>query len=107
MKISTKDTTKHLQGDLTCSGVSQRSIDALAFSLRRLESEGKKNIRIDCGRIRRADISGLRLLYVWIQCAKFTGLELELVNLSRSLQKVMRQSGLGYCFSIDKSLMCI
>jgi ABC-type transporter Mla MlaB component len=99
MIIRMTGTVGHLQGDLTHSGVSRRCIDSLSVSLRQMETGGAKNISIDCGRIRKADISGLRLLYVWMQCARFSGLELELVNLSDGLQQVMRSFGLVHGFT--------
>jgi len=94
-----EDTVAHLQGDLTRTGVTGSTIDELAVSLGQLESGGKKNVRIDCGRIRTADVSGLQLLYVWMQCARFRGVESELVNLSDSLQQAMQGTGFIDCFS--------
>jgi len=99
MKIFETGTIMHLQGHLTGSGVTTRRVEALDIFLQRMESAGKKNIRIDCGRILRADVNGLQLLYVWIQCAGFEGLEVELVNLSCRLQVIMRKLGLWHCFA--------
>jgi anti-anti-sigma regulatory factor len=84
---------------LTNSGVTHGSIDALEVSLLQIEAGGKKNIRIDCARIRLADICGLQLLYVWMQCVRFRGVEPELVNLSDSLQQAILGLGLGHCFT--------
>ncbi len=99
MNFFTKGTVAHLQGDLTHSGVTDNIISTLAVSLQKIESIGEKNIRIDCGRVRAADFSGLQLLYVWMQCVRFRGVEPELVNLSDSLQQTMRGMGLGHCFT--------
>jgi len=99
MKIFSKGAVAHLHGDLTHSGMTSGSIDALDVSLQRIESGGEKNIRIDCSRIRTSDISGLQLLYVWMQCARFRGVEPELVNLSDSLQQAMQMMGVGHCFT--------
>lgn len=98
MKIITKGTVAHLQGDLTHSGVTRNIINSLAVSLQKIISVGEKSIRIDCGRIRSADISGLQLLYVWMHCARFRGVEPELVNLPDTLQKTMHRMGLEHCF---------
>ena len=95
MTIYMEGTVAHLQGDLTSSGVTHGNIDSLTASLLQLNSGGKK-LRIDCGKIAAADVSGLQLLYVWMQCARFRGVEPELVNLPVSLQQSMQ--GLGHCF---------
>jgi ABC-type transporter Mla MlaB component len=99
MKIFSKGTVVHLHGDLTYSGMTRGIIDALDVSLHRIGSGGEKNIRIDCSRIRTSDISGLQLLYVWMQCAGFRGVEPELVNLSDSLQQAMQMMEVGHCFT--------
>lgn len=99
MKLITKDMVTHLHGDLTHSGVTHNIITSLAASLQKVTAGGKKSIRIDCGRVGTADTSGLQLLYVWIQCARFRGVEPELVNLPESLQKTMQKLGLGHCFT--------
>jgi anti-anti-sigma regulatory factor len=99
MKIVTNDMITHLHGDLTHSGVTHNIITSLAAALQKLTAGSRKNIRIDCGRIHTADSSGLRLLYVWMQCARFRGVEPELINLSASLQQTMQRLGLGQCFT--------
>lgn len=93
-----KGSVAHLQGDLTYFGMTHSCIDSLADSLLQIESGGEKNVRIDCGGIRAADMSGLQLLYVWMQCARFRGVEPELINLSDSLRKDMQRTGLGHFF---------
>lgn len=98
MNMYTKGTVAHLQGDLTLSGVTDNIINSLSVSLQRVASGGGKNFRIDCGKIYTADIRGLQLLHVWMQCARFRGVEPELVNLSGNLQKFMQKTGLGHSF---------
>ena len=98
MRIFMKGSTGQLLGNLTESGVSGSCIDSLSDSLQQIESVGSKHIRIDCGSILKADMGGLRLLYVWMQCARFRGVELELINLSDGLRQVMHKFGLGHCF---------
>jgi len=103
MRIVMNGTTGQLQGDLTDSEVAGSCIDSLTDSLQQIEAGGAKNIRIDCGRILRADLGGLRLLYVWMQCARFRGVELELVNLSESLRQNMRTLGIRRnCFTAQE-----
>jgi anti-anti-sigma regulatory factor len=99
MAIKMEGPVAHLQGDLTHLGVTHNIINSLAVSLHQIVPGREKNFRIDCTRIRAADISGLQLLYVWMQCARFRGVEPVLVNLSASLQKTMRGMGLGHCFT--------
>lgn len=103
MTICTKDKVTHLQGDLTHSGVDINIIRSLAVSLQQFASGGEKNVRIDCGRIRAVDISGLQMLYVWMQCARFRGVEPELVNLPDSLQQALQKLGLGQFFTDNGS----
>lgn len=98
MTICMEGPVVHLKGDLTQSGVTHSNVDSLSISLRQIASGGEKNIHINCGRIRAADISGLQLLYVWMQCARFSGVEPELINLPDSLQQDMQRLGIGHCF---------
>ena len=99
MKFCTEGTIAHLQGDLTHTGVTHNIINSLAVSLQKITSGREKNIRIDCGEIRSADVSGLQLLYVWMQCARFRGVEPKLVNLSNSLHLAIQGLALGHCFA--------
>ena len=99
MKIYTEGTIAHLQGDLTHPGVTHNIINLLAVSLQKIVSGGDKNIRIDCERIRSADISGLQLLYVWMQSARIRGVESELINISHSLRQSMKKMGFEHCFT--------
>jgi len=99
MAMYSKDTVAHLQGDLTHSGVTRNIINSLASCLHRITAGNEKNIRIDCGKVRAADISGMQLLYVWMQCARFRGVEPELINLPDSLQRAMQRMGIGHCFA--------
>ncbi|MDD2899295.1 MAG: STAS domain-containing protein [Desulfuromonadaceae bacterium] len=98
MKIFTKGSVAHLHGDLNLSGVTNTIINSLAISLQKLGSASEKTFHIDCGKVRSADYSGLQLLYVWMQCAKFRGVEASLVNLPDRLQLDIEMMGLGDCF---------
>ena len=98
MRFFMKGSIGQLQGDLTDSGVTGSCIDSLSGTLQRIEAGGAKHILIDCGRILRADMGGLRFLYVWMQCARFRGVELELVNLSEVLHLMMNKFGMRDCF---------
>jgi anti-anti-sigma regulatory factor len=99
MTICTDGSVAFIEGDLTHSGVTLNMINLLAASLQKIESGGDKNIRIDCERIRTADVSGLQLLYVWMQCARLRGVEPALVNLSDSLRQNIKRMGFEDCFT--------
>jgi ABC-type transporter Mla MlaB component len=99
MRICLEGNIAYLQGDWILSGMTSNCVDSLADSLRQIESGGGMNIRIDCGRVSSVDISGLQLLDVWMQCAKFRGLEPELVNLPDSLQPALQKMGLRHSFT--------
>ncbi len=98
MKILSKGTIAHLHGGLTHSGVTYNIVNTLAASLEKLGSGGEKSFYIDCGKVLSADVSGLQLLYVWIQCAKFKGVEAILVILPERLKQDMQRIELGHCF---------
>jgi anti-anti-sigma regulatory factor len=89
----------YLHGNLTHIGVTNNIIHSLAVSLQKVESVGEKSMHIDCGKISSADFSGLQLLYVWMHCARFRGVEPKLVNLSTGLQQSIQNMGIGHCFS--------
>jgi anti-anti-sigma regulatory factor len=99
MTICTDGTVAFIEGDLTYSGVTFNTINLLAASLQLIDSVENKNIRIDCERIRTADVSGLQLLYVWMQCARLRGVEPALVNISDSLRRNIKRMGFEDCFT--------
>lgn len=99
MNIYTKGTVAYLQGNLSHSGTTDNIINTLSVSLQQVASGGEKILHIDCEKIISADISGLQLLYVWMQCARYRGVEPELINLPKILRKIMRRMGLGHCFT--------
>lgn len=88
MMLSMTGAEAHLEGDWTLTGVT-RNIGALALSLQQLKPERKK-LRIDCGRMKEADISGLQLLKVWMQCARLRGVEPILFNVPEKLKHIMQ-----------------
>lgn len=96
MNIRMAGTVARLEGDWTLAGVT-RSLDSLALSLQQLESVSGKKLRIDCGQMKNADISGLQLLNVWMQCVRFRGVEPTLCNVPEKLRHAM-QVLVGHCF---------
>jgi anti-anti-sigma regulatory factor len=103
MTICTEGTDAFLEGDLTHSNITQGIIDLLVASLQKIVSGGDNIINIDCERIRTADVSGLQLLYVWMQCARIRGVEPALVNLSDSLRRNMEKMGFEDCFTSNST----
>ena len=99
MKIYKEETVAHLTVDLTQTGVIYNIVNLLAISLQNIVSGGYKKIRIDCKMMRKADIRGLQMLYVWMQSARIRGVEPELINLSNSLRQNMQKMGFEHCFT--------
>lgn len=91
MTIYMEGAVAHLHGNMTDSEMTQDNIESLAASLDQIESEGGNNILIDCKKVSAVDVNGLQLLDVWMQCARFMGVEPELVNLSASLQLAVQK----------------
>ena len=98
MSVRMEGTVVHLRGDWTMSGVAE-NLDSLVLTLNRLESEGEKNIQINCARIEETDTSGLQLLNVWMECARLRGIEPKLVNVTDHMQRAIRKLGFGQSFS--------
>ncbi|MFZ4857764.1 MAG: STAS domain-containing protein [Desulfuromonadaceae bacterium] len=99
MKIYTKNSVEYLRGDLTQSAIGLNVIHSLSHSLDKVSFGSGNRIRIDCRGVHTADISGLQLLYVWMQCARLRGVESELVNMSDGLQNSIHAMGLEHCFA--------
>ena len=89
MNISMSGAEARLEGDWTLSGVT-RNLDSLARSLQQFEQRNEKKLQIDCGQIKEADVSGLQLLNVWMQCIRFRGVEPTLVNVPERLRHAMQ-----------------
>lgn len=88
MAICMTGTGARLVGDWTLAGVT-RNLSTLALSLQQLESGDEKKLRVDCGLVEEADIGGLQLLNVWIQCVRIRGMEPVLVNVPMRLRHAM------------------
>jgi anti-anti-sigma regulatory factor len=86
-----------LTGNWNLSGVVLQ-IESLS-TLHKLESGLEKIFRIDCSEINSVDMSGLQLLYVWIQCVSLRGVKPELINLPEGMQKAIKRLGLTNSFS--------
>lgn len=100
MAICITGNEARLVGDWTLTGVTS-NIDSLSLSLQQLVPGKNKDFRVDCGDIKDADVSGLQLLNVWLQCARFRGVEPMLVNvpvkLRHAMQVLVGKCGLDAC----------
>jgi ABC-type transporter Mla MlaB component len=96
MKVYSEGTVTHLQGDITHAKITLSIINFLAEVLHMTTVAEGKTIQIVCDKIKSADISGLQLLSVWMQCARFRGFEPELINLPETLRKDMLRLGMGH-----------
>jgi ABC-type transporter Mla MlaB component len=92
MKVYSEGTITHLQGDITHAEITLNIINSLDEALHMTTRTGEKKIQIVCDKIKSADISGLQLLSVWMQCARLRGLDPELVDLPEKFKKVMLKS---------------
>lgn len=77
-----------LEGDWTLTRVTS-NIESVARSLQQLDPGSEQKLRVDCGLMEEADVGGLQLLNIWMQCARFRGMELTLVNVPERLQHAM------------------
>lgn len=88
MTVRMAGSEAHLIGDWTLSGLAG-NIDSLALSLHQIELGRDKNLQINCGQMKKADRNGLELLNVWMQCARFRGVEPVLINVPEGLSQSM------------------
>jgi len=100
MTIRMVGTEAHLEGDWTCTGA-ELNIDSLANSLQQLESVQEEVLFIDCGQVQEADVTGLELLQVWLECARIRGVKPTLVNINERLQQIMNELNFRHCLTID------
>lgn len=92
MAIRMEGADVFLTGDWSMAGVVGH-IDTLSDVLQQVDQQGKKTLNVDCGQIKSIDVNGLQILKVWLQCARFRGMEPRVVNLSEGLQRVMLVTG--------------
>jgi len=99
MKIHMSGSMASLEGDWTLDGVTQNTIDSLAVALQQIEPRGAKTLHIDCRDVRAIDANGLHLLYGWVQCARFRGVEPELIIMHNNMQPSFQSLGLRCRYS--------
>lgn len=86
--IHMSETEVHLKGDWTLTEVA-RNIDSLTRSLQQVDRGNMSTLHVDCGQMEKADMSGLQLLNVWMQCLRFRGIEPTLVNVPDKVRSVL------------------
>ena len=94
MTVRVEGTEARLEGDWTVSGV-EKNMASLMLSLEQIEASGTKLVMIDCGLIDKADTCGLQLLNVWMLCARLRGVTPKLVNITATMRRSIRKSGLN------------
>jgi len=90
MTISISGAEARLEGDWTLGTVA-RNIDELSLSLQQLDTIHDNKLRVDCGLITDADMSGLQLLNVWMMCVSNRGMHPTLVNVPLKMRQDMQQ----------------
>jgi ABC-type transporter Mla MlaB component len=94
MKIYMSGNIASLEGDWTLSGLTQSTIESMSDALQQIEPRGANTLHIDCRDIISIDTNGLHLLYGWVQCARFRGVEPELIISHNKLQQSFQSLGL-------------
>jgi len=85
MTTKTTDKILNLSGDWTLSGVVSQ-IDLMSHSLQKITTSRHKSFHIDCAKIDNIDLSGVQLLYVWLECARMRGIEPIFVNVPEKIR---------------------
>lgn len=88
MSNCTNGTGIKLSGDWTLSGLVHQ-IESLS-TLLHLECGLGETFHIDCSEISSVDMSGLQLLYAWMQCVSIRGVKPELANLPEGIQQAIK-----------------
>lgn len=99
MKIHMSGSVASLEGAWTLAGVTQSAIDSMAVALQQIVPSGAKTLHIDCRDISIIDSNGLQLLYGWVQCARFRGMEPELILSRNELQQSFQSLRLPYRYT--------
>jgi ABC-type transporter Mla MlaB component len=94
MKIRMTGSIASLEGDWTLAGVTQSAIDSLAIALQQIEPSDEKTLHIDCREVSAIDTNGIHLLFEWVKCARFRGVEPELIISCNGLQDSFQSLGL-------------
>jgi ABC-type transporter Mla MlaB component len=99
MKTELTGVATNLSGDWTMSGISNQVPLLMAISSGIGGGIPQTNrLVVDCSGIKQIDMSGLQLLYVWVQCLQIKGLRAELVNLSDCMRSTVQKVGLHQFF---------
>ena len=110
MKIHMTGSVASLEGAWTLAGVTQSAIDSLAIALQQIIPGSTKMLHIDCRNISVIDTNGLQLLNGWVQCAKFRGVEPQLILLRNELQQTFQSLRLPYRYTsliMAEEICCI
>lgn len=81
-----------LSGDWNIAGVIGQ-IDILSETLQQMDTGGHKVLKVNCQELNSVDCHGLQILKIWLQCARYRGMEPQLRNLPEGLQRIMLVTG--------------
>ncbi|SJZ50093.1 ABC-type transporter Mla maintaining outer membrane lipid asymmetry, MlaB component, contains STAS domain [Trichlorobacter thiogenes] len=105
MKTEHTGIATNLSGDWTMNGIPQQvqSLMAISNGVGGVVPQNNRLV-VDCSGIKAIDISGLQLLYVWVQCLQIKGLRAELVNLSDGMRSTVHKVGLHKLFEASQDV---
>ncbi len=84
-----------LSGDWTINSIVSQANYLMSLSENTVAGAAlHRRFQVDCSEVDRIDLSGLQLLYVWMQCLQIKGVSAELVNLSDDMRLAVQQFGL-------------
>jgi len=96
MNIRMSGAIAHLDGNWSLSGVTQIGLKSLSLALQQIIPGKARTLQIDCRYLSTIDIIGKQLLDVWMRCARFRGVEPELVNPPNNLKQCFQSLGLNF-----------
>lgn len=103
MKTESATVATSLSGDWTMNGITGQVNYLMSISG---EVAGNRincsRFVVDCSGINQIDMSGLQLLYVWLQCLQLKGMHAELVNFSDDIRATVQQVGLHKMFEAEQ-----
>ncbi len=100
MADTTSEFRHRLSGEWTISEIDSQ-FESLNGILQQLSSSQQNILHVDCSTIGSMDMSGLQLLYVWMECAKMQGIGVRLVNQPHGMRQTIRKLGFEHCFPVS------
>lgn len=101
MNSSSGTQSTKLIGDWTIEGVGQQLHQLNDLPICNGAIDSGSTVAIDCAGIERIDMSGLQLLYVWIQCIRLRGFQPSLCNIPEKMMSSLACLGMADNFEHD------